>query len=248
MSPTIDAAQLYDELCQHYQYYANSVCDTSLIVWEALRAGQNVLFEGAHGTMLDLDWGTYPYVTSSSPTSGAVACGAGIGPKHIGRVIGTAKAYTTRVGAGPFPTEMAEEIAATMREQGGEFGTTTGRARRIGWFDAVVVRKSARLNGLDGLAITHLDVLDRFDEIPLCVAYECDGARTTEFPNDLGKVARCQPVYETLPGWKTDLSGVRCFADLPANAQRYVRRIEDLVEAPISHILVGRQRDQSILL
>ena len=163
-------------------------------------------------------------------------------------MIGTAKAYTTRVGAGPFPTEMAEDIAETMREQGGEFGTTTGRARRIGWFDAVVVRKSTRLNGLDALAITHLDVLSKFDEIPLCVAYECEGERTVEFPNDLGRLAKCRPVYETLPGWKVDISGARTYQDLPDNAQRYVRRIEELVEAPLSHLLVGRQRDQSILL
>ncbi len=246
--PPIEVTPLYEALCEHYRYYATSICDTSLLVNEALRGGKNVLFEGAQGTMLDPDWGTYPYVTSSSPMSGAVACGAGVGPKYIGRVLGTAKAYTSRVGAGPFPTEMPEEIAATMREQGGEFGTTTGRARRIGWFDAVVVRKSARLNGLDALAITHLDVLDRFEEIPLCVAYECGGERTTEFPNDLGQVAACRPVYETMPGWKEDISGARAFDDLPKNAQRYVRRIEELVEAPVSHLLVGRQREQSILL
>jgi adenylosuccinate synthase len=135
-----------------------------------------------------------------------------------------------------------------VREQGGEFGTTTGRARRIGWFDAVVVRKSTRLNGLDALAITHLDVLSKFDEIPLCVAYECEGERTVDFPNDLGRLAKCRPVYETLPGWKVDIAGARTYQDLPDNAQRYVRRIEELVEAPLSHLLVGRQRDQSILL
>lgn len=247
-APKIEVGPIYDELCEHSRYYAPTMCDTSLLIADALRAGKNVLFEGAHGTMLDLDWGTYPYVTSSSPMSGAVSLGAGIGPKHVGRVVGVVKAYTTRVGAGPFPTEMGEEIACTIRESGGEFGTTTGRARRIGWFDSVVVRKSSRLNGLDALAITHLDVLDRFEEIPVCVAYECDGARTTDFPNDLGVLARCQPVYKRLPGWKTDTSGARSFSDLPANAQRYVRRIEELVEVPVSHILVGRQRDQSILM
>ena len=223
-------------------------CIDGLWCFDSAQCGKSVLFEGAHGTMLDLDWGTYPYVTSSSPTSGAVASGAGIGPKHVGRVIGAAKAYTTRVGAGPFPTEVGEEVAARMREPGGEFGTTTGRARRIGWFDAVVVRKTARINGMDGLAITHLDVLGQFAEIPVCVAYECDGERTTHFPNDLGRLARCRPVYETLPGWQSDIAGARSFADLPVNAQRYVRRIEELVEVPISHVLVGRQRDQSILL
>jgi adenylosuccinate synthase len=247
-SPRVDAEKIFNDLRVLYNRYADAICDTSLLVGEALESGQNVLFEGAHGTMLDLDWGTYPYVTSSSPTSGAVSSGAGIGPKYVGRVIGCAKAYTTRVGAGPFPTEVGEEIAAGMREPGGEFGTTTGRARRIGWFDAVVVRKTSRLNGLDALAITHLDVLGQFAEIPICVAYTCDGARTTHFPNDLNQLARCQPVYETLPGWQRDISGVRSFADLPANAQRYVRRIEELVGSPISHVLVGRQRDQSILL
>lgn len=246
--PKVDAEKIFNDLRVLYHHYSEAICDTSLIVDEALARGQNVLFEGAHGTMLDLDWGTYPYVTSSSPTSGAVSNGAGIGPKHIGRVIGCAKAYTTRVGAGPFPTEVGEEIAAGMREPGGEFGTTTGRARRIGWFDAVVVRKTSRLNGLDALAITHLDVLGQFAEIPICVAYDCDGERTPHFPNDLSRLARCRPVYETLPGWQCDISGARSFADLPDQAQRYVKRIEELVGAPISHVLVGRQRDQSILL
>ncbi len=247
-APQVDAEKIFNDLRVLYGHYADAICDTSLLVEEALASGKNVLFEGAHGTMLDLDWGTYPYVTSSSPTSGAVASGAGIGPKYVGRVIGAAKAYTTRVGAGPFPTEVGEEIAASMREPGGEFGTTTGRARRIGWFDAVVVRKTSRINGLDALAITHLDVLGQFAEIPVCVAYACDGERTAHFPNDLGRLARCQPVYETLPGWQSDISGARSFGDLPANAQRYVRRIEELVEVPISHVLVGRQRDQSIIL
>jgi adenylosuccinate synthase len=246
--PEVSAAEVMEGLRPLYEYYAGAICDTSPVVNAALGEGKQVLFEGAHGTLLDLDWGTYPFVTSSSPTAGAVASGIGLGPKHIGRVVGAAKAYTTRVGAGPFPTEMAEELAAPMREPGGEFGTTTGRARRIGWFDAVVVRKSHRLNALDSLAITHLDVLDQFEEVPLCAAYECDGARTTEFPNDLGRLARCRPVYETLPGWLADTSQVRSFRELPANAQRYVRRIEELVGVPVSHVLVGRQRDQSIVV
>jgi adenylosuccinate synthase len=246
--PEVSAAEVMKGLRPLCEYYAGAICDTSPMVNAALAEGKQVLFEGAHGTLLDLDWGTYPFVTSSSPTAGAVASGIGLGPKHIGRVVGAAKAYTTRVGAGPFPTEMPEELAAPMREPGGEFGTTTGRARRIGWFDAVVVRKSHRLNALDSLAITHLDVLDRFEEVPLCAAYECDGTRTTEFPNDLGQLARCRPVYETLPGWLADTSQVRSFKELPANAQRYVRRIEELVGVPVSHVLVGRQRDQSIVV
>jgi len=246
--PEVSATELIDGLRPLYQHYAGAICNTSPIVNEALAGGKRVLFEGAHGTMLDLDWGTYPFVTSSSPTAGAVACGIGLGPKYTGTVIGVAKAYTTRVGAGPFPTEMAEELAAPMRQAGGEFGTTTGRARRIGWFDAVVVRKSHRLNALDSLAITHLDVLDSFEEVPLCVAYECDGEPTTEFPNSLEQLARCHPVYETLPGWMATTSSVRDFGALPANARRYVARIADLVGVPVSHLLVGRQRDQSIVL
>ena len=162
--------------------------------------------------------------------------------------MGTAKAYTTRVGAGPFPTEMEEEIAASMRDPGGEFGSTTGRARRIGWFDAMVVRKSARLNGIDSLAITHLDVLGQFDEIPVCVGYRCEGEVVSEFPNQIEELARCEPVYEKVAGWRADISEVTRFADLPEKAKSYLRRIEELVGAPVSHVLVGRQRDQSIIV
>ena len=246
--PTIEVAPLYDALCEHYHYYAKNICDTSLIVAEALRAGQKVLFEGAHGTMLDLDWGTYPYVTSSSPMSGAVSCGAGIGPKYVGRVIGTAKAYTTRVGAGlsrrrwrrKSPAPCASRAASTAPPPAAR-DASAGSTRS--WCASPAVSTDSTRS-----AITHLDVLDKFDEIPICLAYECDGTRTTDFPNDLGKLARCQPVYETLPGWKRDTSGARGFADLPVQAQRYVKRIEELVEAPISHILVGRQRDQSVMV
>jgi adenylosuccinate synthase len=206
-----------------------------------------VLFEGAHGTLLDIDWGTYPYVTSSNPLSGEVCAGAGIGPKSIDRIIGAAKAYTTRVGAGPFPTQLAEEIADKMREPGGEFGSTTGRARTIGWFDAVVVRKSVRLNGIEELAITHLDVLSQFDEVPICVAYRCDGREVLDLPNQLDELARCEPIYESMPGWGTDISGARTYAELPEAAQDYVKRMEDLVGVPVSMVLVGREREQSII-
>ena len=247
--PAVEMGPLYDALCEHYQHYAGVICDTSLLVADAL-AGRVRRCSSRARTVPCSTWIGAPIPTSPvpAPCPGRWRAGRGLVRRSVGRVIGAAKAYTTRVGAGPFPTEMAEEIACTMREQGGEYGTTTGRARRIGWFDAVVVRKSARLNGLDSLAITHLDVLDKFDEIPLCVAYECDGGRTSDFPNDLAKVARCQPVYETMPGWKSDTSGARTFSDLPAQAQRYLRRIEELVELPMSYVLVGRQRDQSIVL
>jgi adenylosuccinate synthase len=246
--PPVDAIKLFNDLRVLYAHYAEDICDCSALVSGALAAGKRVLFEGAHGTMLDIDWGTYPFVTSSNPTAGAVSSGIGIAPRRVGCVIGVAKAYTTRVGHGPFPTEVEEKLAASVREAGGEFGTTTGRARRIGWFDAVVVRKSARLNGLDSLAIGHLDVLGQFDEIPVCRAYSCEGEETLDFPNHLRDLARCQPVYTSLPGWKSDISAARRFGDLPANAQRYVKAIEELVGVQVSHVLVGRQRGQDIVV
>jgi len=246
--PRVDEVKLYDDLCAAYDRWKDTLCDCSVLVHGAIAKGQNVLFEGAHGTLLDLDWGTYPYVTSSNPLSGAVCAGIGIGPRCIDRVIGAAKAYTTRVGAGPFPTEVDEALASSMREAGGEYGTTTGRGRRIGWFDAMVVRKSVRLNGVDSLALTHLDVLGRFAEIPICVAYQCERGDIVDFPNDVRDLAKCQPVYESMPGWQSDIVGARRFSDLPPRAQRYVRRLEDLVGVPISHVLVGREREQSIAL
>jgi adenylosuccinate synthase len=247
-SRAVDPDKIYNDLRVLWDHFGAMVCDTSLIVQEALEAGRDILFEGAHGTMLDIDWGTYPYVTSSNPLSGEVCAGAGVGPKAIDRVVGAAKAYTTRVGAGPFPTELEESVAEKMREPGGEFGSTTGRARRIGWFDAVVVRKSVRLNGIDSLALTHLDVLGEFDEIPICVGYRRGGEGVPNFPNQIEVLAQCEPVYETMPGWKSDISHVKRFGDLPANAQAYVRRIAALVGASVSHVLVGKQRDQSIVV
>ena len=244
---TVDPDRVYHDLVTLHDHFGEAICDTSLVVQEALDSGQRVLFEGAHGTLLDIDWGTYPYVTSSNPLSGEVAAGAGISPKLIDHIVGAAKAYTTRVGAGPFPTEMDESLAQKMREPGGEFGSTTGRARRIGWFDAMVVRKSVRLNGIDALAITHLDVLDQFDEIPVCVGYRCEGRDVPHFPNTIADLARCESVYETLPGWKSDTSKLTSFPDLPDNARRYVDRIGELSGAPVTHVLVGRERDQSIV-
>ncbi len=243
----VDPDKVYHDLVMHYAHFNDAICDTSVVVQEALDAGKQVLFEGAHGTMLDIDWGTYPYVTSSSPLSGDAAIGAGVSPKAIGRIIGAAKAYTTRVGAGPFPTEIDEEIAQKMREPGGEFGSTTGRARRIGWFDAMVVRKSVRLNGIEELAITHLDVLDQFEEIPVCVGYRTDGKDVPHLPNQIGQLAKCEPVYETLAGWRTETSKATRFDDLPSNAQRYIARIEELTGAPVTMVLVGREREQTIV-
>ena len=244
---TVDPDRIYNDLVVLYDHFADAICDTSVIVQEALDSGKRVLFEGAHGTLLDIDWGTYPYVTSSNPLSGEVAIGAGVSPKVIDKIIGVAKAYTTRVGAGPFPTEVEEGIAQTMREPGGEFGSTTGRARRIGWFDAMVVRKSMRLNGIEALAITHLDVLDRFEEIPVCVGYRIEGRDVPHLPNQIQQLAKCEPVYETLPGWRSDTSKATRFPDLPGNAQRYLACIEELASAPVTIVLVGREREQSIV-
>jgi len=247
-SPAVDPDRIFNDLRVLYDHFGDAICDTSLVVHEALAGDKNVLFEGAHGTLLDIDWGTYPFVTSSNPLSGAICAGAGVSPKWLGRIIGAAKAYTTRVGAGPFPTKMDEALAAELRDVGGEYGTTTGRERTIGWLDCMVLRKSSRINGVEALAITHLDVLGEFDEIPVCVGYRRDGETLSEMPNDIDELGRCEPVYENLPGWQADISGVRTFADLPENARRYVNRLSELVGVPVSHVLVGRQRDQSILL
>ena len=244
---TVDPDRIYHDLVTLHDHFADAVCDTSVLVQEALDSGKRMLFEGAHGTLLDIDWGSYPYVTSSHPLSGDASAGAGVGPKAIGQIIGAAKAYTTRVGAGPFPTEMDETVAQTMRDSGGEFGSTTGRARRIGWFDAMVVRKSVRLNGIEALAITHLDVLDQFDEIPVCVGYRINGSDIPHLPNQIGQLAKCEPVYQTLPGWKSNTSSATRYADLPANAQRYLARIEELTGVPVTIVLVGREREQTIV-
>ena len=246
--PAINRDEIYEDLRAKYEHFKEWICDTSTLVLDHLSSGKNVLFEGAHGAMLDIDWGTYHFVTSSSPLSGTVCSGAGIGPKWLDRIVGVAKAYTTRVGAGPFPTKQVADVAKKIRELGGEYGTTTGRERDVGWLDCVVLRKAVRLNGLDSLAITHLDVLDSFDEIPVCVSYRREGKELRDFPNDIDVLDHCEPVYETLPGWKCDISGVRSFADLPENAKRYVNRASELAGAPISHVLVGRQRDQSIFV
>jgi len=243
----LSAEALCQEALEQFRQIAAMVTDTSLLVNRALDEGKEVLFEGAHGTLLDIDFGTYPYVTSSNPLAGAVCAGIGIGPKRIDRVIGVVKAYTTRVGEGPFPTECGEELASRFRAPGREYGTTTGRPRRIGWFDAVVVRKAVRLNGLEEIAITHLDVLDQFDRIPVCGAYFREGERVEEFPNLLSGLAGCQPVYEELPGWKQDTSGARRWEDLPPRARDYICCLEQLLGVKASILLVGPRREQTIL-
>jgi adenylosuccinate synthase len=224
------------------------VTDTSVFLDKALASGRRVLFEGGQGTMLDVDHGTYPFVTSSNTVSGAIATGAGVAPHRIGTVVGMCKAYTTRVGAGPFPTELRDEDGARLQRDGSEFGATTGRPRRCGWFDAVVVRQAARLNGLHGLAITKLDVLTGFDKIRVCTAYELDGERIDSFPAGKAAVERVRPIYEELPGWDEPLDRARSLDDLPKNARRYVKALEDLTGVPSFLVSVGARRRETILL
>ena len=220
--------------------------DSGRVVWEALERGESVLLEGAQGALLDVDHGTYPYVTSSNTTAGGAAVGVGIGPTAIDAVLGVVKAYTTRVGNGPLPTEAEPAVAERIRDLGGEFGATTGRPRRCGWFDAVVVRYAVRINGLTGLAVTKLDVLDTFSEIPVGVGYKLDGETIDSMPADVETIGRVEPIYEMLPGWKKELTGVRRLADLPAAARAYVDRLQDLAGAPVRYVSVGTRRDQII--
>jgi len=220
--------------------------DAGRVVYEALQRGDSVLLEGAQGALLDVDHGTYPYVTSSNTTAGGAAVGAGIGPTAIDAVLGVVKAYTTRVGNGPLPTEAEPEQAERIRQLGGEFGAVTGRPRRCGWFDAVVVRYAVRVNGLTGLAVTKLDVLDTFAEIPVATGYWLDGEVVDGMPADIERINRVRPIYETLPGWQKPTSAVRRLADLPAAARAYVDRLQDLSHAPIRYVSVGTHREQII--
>ena len=220
--------------------------DVGLAVARAQRSGAAVLLEGAQGSLLDVDHGTYPFVTSSSTTSGGAAIGVGVSPRSLDAVLGVVKAYTTRVGNGPLPTELAEPLASEVRKLGNEFGATTGRPRRCGWFDAVVVRYAARVNGLTGLAVTKLDVLDTLETLEVCTAYEVDGERLDEFPGDLTLLDRATPVYERFAGWRTSTAGARTMADLPAAARTYLDRVRDLAGTPIAYVSVGTKRDQII--
>ena len=241
-----------DEVIAEYLKYADIlrpfVIDSSLKVDEAVREKKNILFEGAQGTLLDLDHGTYPYVTSSNPIAGGACVGAGVGPTIIDRVIGVAKAYATRVGEGPFPTELNESIGQLLGDRGAEFGTTTGRRRRCGWFDAVIGRYAVRINGLDCLAITKLDVLDELEEIKVCVAYEVDGQTCHHFPSNASTFAQCQPIYQTLPGWQQDTTHCRTLKDLPSQALDYLKFLAELMEVPIAIVSLGASRDQTIIV
>jgi adenylosuccinate synthase len=246
--PPLDPEQVVTEYLGYAERLRPHVVNTSLKIYDAVRHRRNILFEGAQGTLLDLDHGTYPYVTSSNPIAGGACIGTGIGPTTIDRVIGIAKAYTTRVGEGPFPTELEDINGEMLGERGAEFGTTTGRKRRCGWFDSVIGRYAVRINGMDCMAITKLDVLDEFDEIQVCVAYEINGGQTTDFPNSARDFAKCRPVYKTLPGWKQNTAECRSLEDLPVAALNYLKFLADLMEVPISIVSLGPSRDQTIIV
>jgi adenylosuccinate synthase len=239
---------LYQEYMKYGERLRKYVTNISLFLAQAIKEGKNILFEGAQGCLLDVDHGTYPYVTSSSTVAGNACAGAGIGPTQIDLVMGVSKAYTTRVGGGPFPTELSDDIGAMLREKGGEYGATTGRPRRCGWFDAVVVRHAVRVNGLGGLVITKLDTLTGLKAIKVCNAYRVGDDVLTEFPSSSEVVARCQPMYEELEGWEEEISGAKQFSQLPQSAQRYLQRIEELTQTPIHIVSVGAQRDETIIL
>jgi len=244
----LDPDAVIEEYARYGERLSPHVVDCTRIIHEAARARKNILFEGAQGTLLDLDHGTYPYVTSSNPVSGGACVGAGVGPTLIDRVIGVAKAYTTRVGEGPFPTELQGSLNDHLCDRGGEFGTTTGRRRRCGWFDGVIGRYAVEVNGLDCLAITKLDVLDELDEIQVCVAYELDGCRIDHFPSSSEDFAQCRPLFQTLPGWQCSTADCRRLEDLPPAAMAYLRFLAELMEVPIAIVSLGAQRDQTIVV
>ncbi len=241
-----------DEVLREYLGYAEVlrpyVTDTSLLLNKAIERGENVLLEGSQGTLLDVDHGSYPFVTSSNPTAGGASTGSGIGPTRISRVIGIVKAYTTRVGSGPFPTELFDEDGDRLRSIGGEVGVTTGRARRCGWYDAPIARYAVRINGLTDFFLTKLDVLTGWEKIPVCTAYEIDGLRVEELPASQSDFHHAKPIYEYLPGWSEDITGARSISDLPANAQNYIKFLEVASGAPISAVGVGPGRDQTIVV
>jgi adenylosuccinate synthase len=246
--PPLDPEIVIAEYTQYADRLRPFVIDASLRIYEVVKQKKNILFEGAQGTLLDLDHGTYPYVTSSNPIAGGACVGAGVGPTTIDRVIGIAKAYTTRVGEGPFPTELKDEIGEKLGDRGAEFGTTTGRRRRCGWFDAVIGRYAVRINGMDCLAITKLDVLDELDELKVCVAYEIDGKVCHHFPSNASELARSQPIYKTMPGWKQSTIDCKNLEDLPKQALGYLKFLAELMEVPIAIVSVGPSRDQTIIV
>jgi adenylosuccinate synthase len=242
----------YKEMLAEYEGYAERlrpyVCDTIALLNDEINAGKKILFEGAQATMLDIDYGTYPYVTASHPISGGVGVGAGVAPKKIDKVVGVVKAYCTRVGEGPFPTEQLNAVGDKLREAGHEYGTVTGRPRRTGWLDACVVRYAGLLSGIDYMAITRLDILDGFDEIRMCTGYKYKGELLHEIPASLKVLAEVEPVYETFPGWKQDISGIRDYAELPENTKKYLKRMTEVTGIALGIVSVGPNRDQTIII
>ncbi len=241
----VDAEKIIEEYTEYAKRLSKYVCDTSVIVYNAVKEGKEVLFEGAQGTLLDLDMGTYPYVTSSHPLTAGACIGSGVGPTFIDECVGVAKAYITRVGKGPFPTELFDETGDLIRERGAEFGVTTGRARRCGWFDAVILKYAVRVNGLTALSINKLDTLAGFDKLKICVAYEKNGERIEEFPASLKELDGCKPVYIEMDGFES-LDGVKSYDELPVNAKKYIEKIEELCGCPVKMVGVGPGREQNL--
>ena len=246
--PPLNPQEVIEEYLGYAERLRPFVVDTSLKIYDAVLRRRNILFEGAQGTLLDLDHGTYPYVTSSNPVAGGACVGSGLGPTMIDRVIGVSKAYTTRVGEGPFPTELNGGIGDLLGDRGAEFGTTTGRKRRCGWFDAVIGRYAVRINGMDCMAITKLDVLDELEEINVCVAYDMDGERCEHFPTNARQFARCRPIYKTVPGWQVPTTHCRTLQDLPQPALDYIKFLAELMQVPIAIVSLGASRDQTIIV
>ncbi len=240
--------EIYSEYMGYAEKLAEYIADTDIIINETISKKGNVLFEGAQGTLLDIDHGTYPYVTSSNSIAGGACTGLGVGPTKISRVLGVVKAYTTRVGSGPFPTEIKDDLGEKIRERGGEYGATTGRPRRCGWLDMVVLRHSARINGITGIAITKLDILDGLDVIKICTSYTYNGEVYEEFPKEINVFEECEPVYEEVEGWSASTSGIRDFNKLPKAAKAYIRKIEKLLEVKAHLISTGQRRDELILV
>ncbi|MFQ5952852.1 MAG: adenylosuccinate synthase [Candidatus Omnitrophota bacterium] len=241
------AEDIFQDYLKYADYLKDYVCDTILLLNEALKKGENILFEGAQGTFLDVDYGTYPFVTSSNATAGGACTGAGIGPSRVDRVLGVVKAYTTRVGEGPFPTEFGTDLMDVIRKKGGEFGATTGRARRCGWFDGVLVKNSVDINGVDKVIITKLDVLDELEKIKICTAYKYNGKSHNNIPGIPGFLDDCEPVYEEHPGWQQDTSKMTSYEQLPENAQNYLQRIKELIGTDIMLVSVGKNRKQTFI-
>ncbi|MFB4325209.1 adenylosuccinate synthase [Paenibacillus lautus] len=241
----LDVEEILTQYLEYAEVIRKYVRDTSVVLNDAIDENQKVLFEGAQGVMLDIDQGTYPFVTSSNPSAGGVCIGSGVGPSKIQQVIGVAKSYTTRVGDGPFPTELDNEIGEYIREKGHEYGTVTGRARRVGWFDSVVVRHARRVSGITGLSLNSLDVLSGLETVKICTAYKFRGEEITHYPASLKMLAECEAIYEELPGWSEDITGAKTLEDLPENTRRYVERVSELTGIPIAIFSVGRNREQT---